>query len=251
MFWSTPTLPIEKEEQEWIESSLQWMLTEFGREYFLSKPTILPRRESFPDFQGTEECVPPLVEKIAGYMDVDFKQLDIEMFDAENSAETDGQHAGETRFQGPAGLYSQDENRRMQIRISDHCLENYLSLVATVAHELGHARLLGEARISAELRDHEYLTDLVCVFLGMGIFTANAAFQFNQWQDSSHQGWNASRSGYLSEAMLGYALAACCWMKGEDKPAWSTSLAINVGHYFRKSLAYLNKGGWTALSKLR
>src|SRR5207244_2275878 len=60
-----------------------------------------------------------------------------------------------------------------------------IALVATIAHELGHERLLGEERIDPERRDGEPLTDLFTVFFGMGIFSANAAFEFRL----SHQAY--------------------------------------------------------------
>jgi hypothetical protein len=78
-----------------------------------------------------------------------------------------------------------------------------VALVATIAHELGHERLLGESRIDPSRRDGEPLPDLFTVFFGMGIFTANAAFEFRR----SHQGYWTSRLGYMKEAMYGYALA--------------------------------------------
>jgi hypothetical protein len=37
--------------------------------------------------------------------------------------------------------------------------------VATVAHELGHARLLGEERVTGDRPDGEPLTDLATVYL--------------------------------------------------------------------------------------
>jgi len=53
----------------------------------------------------------------------------------------------------------------------------------------------------------EPLTDLLTVFLGFGVFTANAAFRIEQHQDGRSQGWSARRQGYLSEEEFGYALA--------------------------------------------
>jgi hypothetical protein len=39
-------------------------------------------------------------------------------------------------------------------------------------------------------------------------------------------------------------------MRGETNPKWSGYLAMNVGHYFKQSLKYLNKGGQTSLRQL-
>ena len=53
----------------------------------------------------------------------------------------------------------------------------------------------------------EPMNDLLTVFLGFGIFTANSAFHFKQYTTDRAQGWSAGRSGYLFE-------------RREAKPAW-------------------------------
>ena len=252
MFWQPSKLLVGKEEQEWIERSLIWLLNEFGKDYFLGKATIIPHWSSFPKYEGTDECVRRLVDHVCGCMDVNPSLIDVEISESENYADDEGLSAGESRFEGAAGMFVQEGgNPRMQIHIDENCRADSLKLVATIAHELGHARLLGERRLSPDDPAHELMTDLITVFLGMGIFTANNAFQFNQWTDGNMQGWSVSTGGYMSEPMFGYALAACCWMRSEAKPRWGDFLAMNVGHYFRNSLKYLNKGGQTTLPKLR
>ena len=64
-------------------------------------------------------------------------------------------------------------------------LRHPVALAATLAHELAHARLLGERRIDPGRSDGEQLTDLATIFFGTGIFTANAAFDFSQTQSGS------------------------------------------------------------------
>jgi len=44
----------------------------------------------------------------------------------------------------------------------------------TALHELGHVLLLADGKISKDRKDHEHLTDLLTVWLGLGIFTANS-----------------------------------------------------------------------------
>ena len=52
-----------------------------------------------------------------------------------------------------------------------------MALVATIGHELGHERLAGEGRVAGRA-DEEQLTDLLTVYFGLGVFNANAAFQY-------------------------------------------------------------------------
>ena len=112
-----------------------------------------------------------------------------------------------------------------------------VALVATIAHELGHVRLLDEGRISADQRDHEPLTDLLTVYFGLGVFTANAAFDFRQ----GRTGWSYQRLGYLTEQMYGYALACYAHLRGETAPRWARHLDTNPRGYLKQSLRYLER----------
>jgi len=255
-FWGgeTPKLPLDEEQKAWIEKSFQWLLNEFSEGYFLKRQTILPEQSFFPDkYQGTEECVVKLVERVCSYMDVDPNLVETEFFFDRDDTASKHRLGGEEKHDGSAGLYfsqtSRETKKKIAINVSQ--FKNPMSLVATIAHELGHVILLGGGKISRDNKDHEYLTDLITVFFGLGIFTANSAFQFSQWQDHSHQGWRAARLGYMSEEMFAYSLAAYAWMRGETNPKWSSCLAMNVGHYFKQSIKYLDKGGQTSLRQLK
>jgi hypothetical protein len=114
-----------------------------------------------------------------------------------------------------------------------------MCLVATVAHELGHVRLLGEGRVHGGYEDHEPMTDLLTVFFGLGVFTANSAFRI----DASSQGWRAQTRGYLNEEMFGYALALFALMRGERNPSWSRYLEGSVSTFFKNGQKYLEKTG--------
>lgn len=252
MFWSKPKLLISPDSQKWIEAGFQWLLEQFGRDYFLSRRTILPTAAYFPDpYRGTEDCVLRVVHRTCGYMDVAPDSVEVSFFEEAGVKDRSVRPIQESRS-GAAGLYFHTDNSTAKAQIAIHSkqLQKPMALVATIAHELGHVILLGGGRLSREYKSHEYITDLLTVFLGMGIFTANAAFQFNQWQDNSHQGWSASRQGYLSEELFGYALAVYCRMRGETRPEWTDMLAMNVRHYFKGTLAYFAKGGQTSLTPL-
>jgi len=253
MFWGPPTLPLTGEQKEWIEKSFHGLLQEFGEKYFVERPMILPELKYFPDkYDGSDDSVIKLVEHLCSFMDVNPELVEVDFFfDRDDTAE---KHRTGNMGQpsGAAGLYfsqaTGESRRKIAINVSQ--LKNPTGLVATIAHELGHVILLGGGKISRDNPDHEYLTDLITVFFGLGVFTANAAFQFSQWRDHSHSGWSASRSGYLSEAMFAYSLALYAWMRGDTNPQWRGHLAMNVGAHFKRCLKYLNKGGPTTVRQL-
>lgn len=251
-FGGIPKLPLNETEQAWIEGAFQWLLDKFGVECFLKHQLVLPEPSYFPDkYQGRNEDVINLVGRICGYMDVNPGSVEVEFF-SDRDPTIEKHRLGESEYSGAAGLYfsktSGETQKRIAINVSK--FKTPANLVATIAHELGHVILLGGGKLSQDDKGQEYLTDLITVFFGLGIFAANSAFQFSQWQDHSHQGWTASRQGYLTEEQYAYALALYAWMRGERNPKWASYLAMNVGHHFKKSLKYLNNGGQTSLRQL-
>jgi hypothetical protein len=243
MFWSTPTCPVEEDDKLWIEESMQWLLEEFGTETFREVAVVLPTDEFFPDeYVGDEEDVEALVERVCDYMNVDRDRLNVEFFADDRDEFQSSLCFIEGSSEGAAGYYNKRRDKFV-ISLDSSQLSDPMSLVATIAHELGHVRLLGEGRLHGGYDDHEPLTDLLTVFFGLGVFTANSAFRFSQWTGSSQQGWRAERKGYLTEEMLGYALALFTLMRGERNPAWGQFLAGSVKTYFKNALKYLEKTG--------
>jgi HEAT repeat protein len=118
-----------------------------------------------------------------------------------------------------------------------------MSLVGTLAHELAHAILLGEGYLANEVPDHEYVTDLLTVFLGLGVFAANSVMRESYSRDSQWYVWQIGARGYLSERSFGYALAIWAWMRGENGAEWEVHLRPNVRAVMRDALTYLSKTG--------
>ena len=129
----------------------------------------------------------------------------------------------------------------MLVAIRSTMLKDPASLVATVAHELGHVILLGGELVTPNTPDHEPMTDLLTVFLGLGIFTANSAAQFKQFQNDRRIGWSAQRLGYLPQTVFGYALAKFATERGEQTTGWDRHLSPNVRSDFRRSKRWLSE----------
>ena len=122
-----------------------------------------------------------------------------------------------------------------------------MSLVATAAHELCHVHLLGDGRVPRDEEDHEPLTDLLTVCLGLGIFGANAAVRDSTWADGRMHGWSVSRAGYLQQPTWAYALALFAHYRDERRAAWAKHLRTDVRSAYRAAERYLaNRDGSTA-----
>ncbi len=228
-----PTCPVGEIERLWVEEMLSWCAAQFGPRT-LRTPVILPTSDFFPDaYSGTEPEVRSLVERVSGYMGVRRDRIVVEV-DADGDVLPDDVAFLEGSSHGEAGHYRLERGRAV-VSLSMSQMRSPVALIATVAHELAHERLLGEDRIVPERHDGEQLTDLVTVYLGLGVFNANAAFQFSQ----SRHGWRSQRLGYLSQPMFGYALA--CWsvMRGDPRPLWAKHLDTNPRVYMKQGLKYL------------
>jgi len=133
------------------------------------------------------------------------------------------------------GKYSEGGPNKFEIGLELSQLKNPESMIATLAHELSHMILLGEGRIE---ENDEELTDLNCIVLGFGIFTSNSIFNFQQWQGSSHQGWQANRQGYIPEEVAAYAMALFQNYQNSESN-WQQHLNKSMGKLYKKNLKYL------------
>ena len=243
-----PRCPVEERERTWIQESFEWLRGEFGVAP-LNVPVVLPTSEYFPPpFSGSDGDVRSVVRSVARYMGV---QADV---DVEFSEDLDGAEnlmrlfpggTGTFRSSGAAGVYAHaDVDGPHVVTIDRSCVTEPARLLAVIAHELGHVRLFGERRMSADRQDHEPLTDLATVYLGMGIFTANAAFNFGRVSGYGIEpvgGWQSRRLGYMTEQMFGYALARYAVYRAESDPAWARFLDTNPRVYMKQGIRYLRR----------
>ncbi|HJP97033.1 MAG TPA: hypothetical protein VJ862_00595, partial [Rhodanobacteraceae bacterium] len=189
---------------------------------------------------GTSESAIGILAIVASLMGVPAATLVLETYSERDDGFLDSLPHMSRHTNGTAGHFQLEQrDGRYVIGIEREQLRNPLALVATLAHELGHVILLGGRFMEPSDRDHEFMTDLLTVYFGFGIFTANSAFQFRQWQSAGLMGWSASRTGYLSESMFGYALALYARMRDEAKPTWLTFLNANVRSAFKASQRYI------------
>lgn len=247
-----PRCPVTERERTWIEESLDWLRGEFGVAP-LNVPVVLPTSEYFPPpFAGSDGDVRALVRAVARYMGVQ-SDVDVEFSEDFEHAENLRRLApgGTFESEGAAGFFAEGgEDGPPVVMIDRSNVGDPARLLAVIAHELGHVRLFGERRISVDRQDHEPLTDLVTVYLGMGIFTANAAFSFGRLPGFGADpvgGWQARRLGYMTEQMFGYALARYAKYRAEPDPPWSRYLNTNPRVYMKQGIRYLRRSGHDVL----
>ncbi|MFC1402595.1 MULTISPECIES: hypothetical protein [Streptacidiphilus] len=232
-----PTCPVSRERQVWIESSMLWLVKQFGLDT-VRRPVALPTPDFFPvPFSGERREIRALLTRVCKVMQVDPLFIWMRLFDGPDTEELS---RGEAR-RFAVGLYLRAWDFSV-ISLDRMDAAAPAVLAATIAHELGHVRLLGEDRITTARKDHEQLTDLATVYLGMGVFTANAALTSHHRgpaADRPEPGWIMTH-GYLSQSDLAYALACCCRLRGETRePAWAEQLKPAPRRTLVQGLAYL------------
>src|SRR5262249_7891588 len=150
---------------------------------------------------------------LCGYMAVDGRQLKLEVWP-------------DTQLPGAAGHYARGE--QTTIRIAESQLANPMFLIGTLAHELAHEILLGQGYLTEEVADHELITDLLPVFLGVGIFAANVTL----YEDRGIDWWSIGKQGYLPARQFGYAMALFTFLRDDRDVTWAKHLRLDVSTTF-------------------
>lgn len=221
--------PLGTNEKVWVERRMLWFANQFGIERMRNARVILPTDEFFPDpyeadFFSARKCL----DRMCAYMGVDPATITLEVMEDEQMI-------------GATGLYEIGEQSNICIAMKQ--LEYPDKLMKTLAHELAHELLLKIKRLAPDTSDHEQMTDLLPVFLGTGIFIANATITSTSGVEGGNHYWTVSKQGYLSSITLGYAFALFAYVRGERRPAWAKYLRTDALATFRQGLRYLNNTG--------
>ncbi len=235
-----PSCHLTPEEKTWMESRIIWLREQFGPDP-IRRPPLDPTSELLPKkWDRSYADGNDLFQRLCGFMLVDPSRLELQYYSEREPIQAMPWFHGSSQRSGPAGLYVHpDKDGRLIIALDANGLNRPAALAATICHELAHVHLLADGRITRDAKDSEPLTDLLTVYFGAGILTANARFQFSQWQDGRRQGWSASSLGYLSEAQFGYGLACYSWFRGEAVATWQKHLRENIEYYFDESMHFL------------
>lgn len=249
--WLFPsTCPCSPPAKAWIEYRLQWLCDEFDDHAFNGRPIVLPTAEFFPDrYRGTYDCIRTLLDRVCDLMDVDPGLVDFEIINDQVRAPWMVNEAGKYLPNAAGGTYQYIDGRHwIQLDLVETA--DLVGMVGTLSHELAHARLLGEGRLSGEEDDHELLTDLTTILFGFGTFRASSP---RAW-DSTLSKWpdtDFNKPEYMSQPLIGYALAHLAWFRGEEKPAWAKHLHMNARPDFYQALRFLRKTGDSDFKPIR
>jgi hypothetical protein len=231
--------PIPEEKRVWLENALIWLINQFGLNKLLDKKTLLPEKEYFPiNFDGLQHIANEILPILCEQMEIKINDIQINFY-KEGGIESKndfGQSIFTQQYQNKnysAGLYfGKNEEGKFLIGLEESLLDKPSKLIATMAHELSHVKIMGENRLQ---NPDEKLIDLVTVFFGIGIFNANSAAIFYK----NLNAWGYSKQGYLSQQEWGYSLALYSYIRHEVKPPWIMHLTPNIKSDFLKSKKFI------------
>ena len=172
-------------------------------------------------------------------MDIDINQLDLIIYSEPKIIEfSEGLQSERGNYIPTAGKYVEHESGLIDIMVEEEQLKSPISLIATIAHELVHVKLLADGRID---ENDEYLTDLGSLVYGFGVFNSNTAVtEMNTWSGVSHSGWQMSGgAGYLHYKVQAFALALLSNYKNEEDLNWVNFLHKEVKKYYQQSVEYI------------
>jgi len=232
--------PVPVEDVRWVRWAFSWLINNFGEELYDNKQILVPEYSSFPiQYNGQRESAEETLKIVAIQMDVLPEDIHLSIYaEGTNSIGTGGIFQSEVfvEQQGghSGGLYwgRNEEDNKYHIGLEQKVLRDPEEIVATLAHEIAHIKLLGEGRLT---ENDEPLTDLATIVFGFGIFNANAAFHFKNTFDS----WGYKRLGYLSQMQWGFALAYWAYSRNDDNPDWIKYLSADLRSDFKKSMQYI------------
>ena len=135
------------------------------------------------------------------------------------------------------GIGSLENSDYSVITLARSLLDDPQLAVGTLAHELAHEILLGGGLLDPDDTDGEWLTDLLPVFRGYGLFLANNTIR----EESDSEYDTITRTGYLPSRMFGHALALLAWLQADAKPAWIDHLRLDARKPCAASLRYFRK----------
>ena len=231
MFWNKKIKsPVSQADEEWLNSDLTWLREAFSEEHFHQIRTITPTTDFYTrTFDRTEEDAYFILERTKELMSIQNDNIELTFFSNSPTEMQDGSMLSTPSdnamgsWGGAAGTYERSDGKVI-IAIEISQLNDTISLIATIAHELAHEILLGEGLLE---ENDEFLTDLTAIFYGFGLFLGNSSFRVMQRNTAFGSEWGFSSQGYLPEQVIAYVMAWLSFERNEE---------LYYAQYLNKSL---------------
>ena len=217
-----PDVPLNEERRRSIDDAFLYLQELFGKDILRKKTMRTIDDKIFPIELKDAEDIFRLAQSIAQIMDINPKKIVLDYF-------------SENEYHEAAGLYKgKDEEGNYHVDLLDNIYGDVEKVVAVLAHEFAHIKLLGEERMQ---ENSEELTDMVTLIYGFGIFNSNVVFKLTG--DHIERSWTSSSTGYLSQADWGYLFALHQYVSGNTAPDWLNYLNKTIAKDAELAYAFI------------
>jgi Tfp pilus assembly protein PilF len=232
-------------DKRWIEESFDWLIKTFSFAKAKDLPFILPKRKAASSGKAiATDPLQAILENLCKRWEIDPASVVLEIFNDRPSQKWYSFFLPEKDYSGPAGTYQElyeGTQKKSLIRIGQSNLKYHDITTAILAHELAHAKLLGEEYIPVQAPHMEPLTDLTCIYFGFGILFANTCFLDRRDKMGTFS--------YLPNPMISYANALLCYITEFDPATVIAHLNGNTRELFKRDYNYLITTNDTLLTK--
>lgn len=217
-----PDVPLNEERRRSIDDAFLYLQELFGKDILRKKTMRTIDDKIFPIELKDAEDIFRLAQNIAQIMDINPQKIVLDYF-------------SENEYHEAAGLYKgKDEEGNYHVDLLDNIYGDVEKVVAVLAHEFAHIKLLGEERMQ---ENSEELTDMVTLIYGFGIFNSNVVFKLTG--DHIERSWTSSSTGYLSQADWGYLFALYQYVSGNTAPDWLNYLNKTIAKDAELAYAFI------------
>ena len=245
----------------WMIEVYGWLLKNLGgHDVFKETPLVLPNDTFFPvaPSDDAEETAKEMFARIKTHAGVDDWELDIAPFEPDaDTTDLLGNDVGFGEGAARSGSISSIEwhGERAVIRYAPHLAQNPEVFVAAIVYEVARLLLLSFCDDDTVLPGVDAmdgpLLEVVVTFLGFGVFSANAVYNFERFRGLQTEGWNVSSLGELSEREVSFGLALFLALSDHALADARPYLKSNPKSYVAKSLKILQRDGRANLEELR
>lgn len=237
--WLRPTAkcPISSAAKEVIETRFAWIADGLGIERLRTSTLVLPTTEFFPGkYHHTLAEIEDLKDRVAKFLGVSPHRVAVHFY-SESEPYRQIEDRSQTIERQPGYDFP------IEIWLERQVAADPLLLVASIAMEIAFVLVLDELRFEGSQEAAILFAELLTVYLGMGIVTANESVQESAARMGHISWWRMSRSTCLSLNDYGYALALYALSRGETRPKWASHLRSDVAGAMRQAIRYLQETG--------
>jgi len=228
---------------EWIFAAFGWALEQFGSDYFRDRTELVtPSNQHFPDrISDNNALVNRLFARVRALAGMQDWPCRLAVQEADPITHVAATVLVQGAPHGPAGTFrmraaEDGSGRHALITFNPSQVSDPEALIATFAHELAHYLAHSVDALPPGGDAYEELaTDVLAVVMGFGLFIANGAFRFRQYQSGRSRGWSTRHQGYLCRDEATFALAIFCTLKAIPAREVVPHLQPGLAPGFRKA----------------